>query len=367
MIKKSALSGTGSDVVKKVEICWWDGLRMLGILSLAFAVNIVLKNAFDTITLIPMNFVLGVFLISLTTQGYVWGITASLVSVLAVNYAFTVPYDAFDLVTPVSMVSAAAMLAVAIMTSALTTKVKHSQQLKAEGERERMRANLLRAVSHDLRTPLTSIYGACSTVMENYDALNKPQQIKLLGEAKEDAEWLIRMVENLLTITRIDSGQVALNKTDTALEELIDAVLIKFRKRCPGWEVQLELPEEFVSVPMDAMLIQQVLLNLLENAVFHAKGMTELHLQVSVKKKQVSFSVWDNGCGIPEEKRRRMFLGEMTHTQTEGDGTRHNMGIGLSVCSAIVKAHGGWIWADNLPDGGAIFRFYLNLEDVYEQ
>ena len=125
----------------------------------------------------------------------------------------------------------------------------------------------------------------------------------------------------------------------------------------------MELPEEFVSVPMDAMLIQQVLLNLLENAVFHAKGMTELHLQVSVKKKQVSFSVWDNGCGIPEEKRRRMFLGEMTHTQTEGDGTRHNMGIGLSVCDTIIRAHGGRMSAANGSENGAVFTFTLPIEE----
>jgi two-component system sensor histidine kinase KdpD len=259
------------------------------------------------------------------------------------------------------------MLLVAVLTSAITTKSKVSQQLKVEGERERMRANLLRAVSHDLRTPLTSIYGACSAVLENYDSLTPAQTQKLLGEARSDAEWLIRMVENLLSVTRLDSGQVALNKQDTALEELIDAVLTKFYKHCPEWEVQLNMPEDFISIPMDAMLIQQVLLNLLENAVYHAKGMTELHLQVRMKKKQVLFSVWDNGCGIPEEQRRRMFLGELNRSQPVADGSRRNMGIGLSVCAAIIKAHGGWIWADNLPDGGAIFRFYLNLEDGYEQ
>ena len=349
------------------KLRWQDALRTAVILPATFLLNIFLRELFDTSTLIPMIFVLGVFLISLSTDGYIWGIAASLVSVLAVNYTFTAPYHAFDLISPVSLSSAVVMLIVAVMTSALTSKSKDSQRLQAESERERMRANLLRAVSHDLRTPLTSISGASSAILENYDVLSDEQKCKLLGEVRADADWLIRMVENLLSVTRLDSGQVALNKQDTVLDELIDAVLLKFQKRCPSWEVQLDLPEEFVSIPMDAMLIQQVLLNLLENAVYHAKGMTELHLQVRVKKKMVLFSVRDNGCGIPEEKRRRMFLGEMDRSKSVADGSRSNMGIGLSVCSAIVKAHGGWIWADNLPDGGALFRFYLSLEDAYEQ
>ena len=353
--------------MKRNPLRWKDALRTVVILPVIFLLNIFLQEVFDTRTLIPMIFVLGVFLISLSTDGYFWGILASLVSVLAVNYTFTAPYYAFDLISPVCLASAAVMLLVAVLTSAITTKSKVSQQLKVEGERERMRANLLRAVSHDLCTPLTSIYGACSAVLENYDSLTPAQTQKLLGEARSDAEWLIRMVENLLSVTRLDSGQVALNKQDTALEELIDAVLTKFYKHCPEWDVQLTMPEEFITIPMDAMLIQQVLLNLLENAVYHAKGMTELHLQVRMKKKQVMFSVWDNGCGIPEEQRRRMFLGELNRSQLVADGSRRNMGIGLSVCAAIIKAHGGWIWADNRPEGGAIFRFYLNLEDGYEQ
>ncbi len=103
-----------------------------------------------------------------------------------------------------------------------------------ESETEKMRANLLRAISHDLRTPLTSIYGACSTVIENYDSLGREQKLKLLGEVCEDAQWLNRMVENLLSVTRIDSEKVSVKKTPTVLEELIDTVLVKFKKTHPG-------------------------------------------------------------------------------------------------------------------------------------
>ena len=169
-------------------------------------------------------FMLAVFVTSMYTDGYLWGVLASLASVLAVNFAFFTPYFAFNFTLPENLFSGLVMLAVSIMTSTLTTRVKKQEQLRMETEREKMRANLLRAVSHDLRTPLTSIYGACSTVTENYDSLGKEQALKLLREACEDAQWLNRMVENLLSVTRFDGEQVAVKKTPTVLEELLDAV-----------------------------------------------------------------------------------------------------------------------------------------------
>lgn len=245
--------------MKSQKLQLMDGIFTILTLAVTFSANVLAQTLFDTQSLIPMTFVLGVFLVSLKTQGYFWGITASLLSVLAVNYAFTYPYYAIDLISPECIASAVVMLIVAIMTGTLTTKIKVQEKIKAESDKERMRANLLRAVSHDLRTPLTSIYGASSTVIENYESLSKEQRLKLLGEVREDAQWLIRMVENLLSVTRIDAEKVQVVKTPTVLEELIDTVLVKFRKRCPDTKVQVEIPEDFISIPMDAMLIEQVL------------------------------------------------------------------------------------------------------------
>mgnify|MGYP000013645851 CR=1 FL=1 len=201
------------------------------------------------------------------------------------------------------------MLVVSIMTSTLTTRIKKQEQLRMESEKEKMRANLLRAVSHDLRTPLTSIYGACSTVIENYDSLDKEKTIKLLGEACSDAQWLTRMVENLLSVTRIDSEKVTVQKTPTVLDELLDTVLVKFRKRYPEIPVELETPDAFIVIPMDSMLIQQVLMNLLENAALHAEGMTKLTLKVFTVGNRAVFEVTDDGCGIPRERLKTLFSG----------------------------------------------------------
>lgn len=352
--------------MKKHKQLIWDGIFTLVTLLFLFAVNLFIEIVFDTRTLIPMIFVLGVFLVSLKTQGYFWGITASLLSVLAVNYAFTFPYYAFDLISPECIFSAVVMLIVAVMTGTLTTQLKAQEKIKSESEMERMRANLLRAVSHDLRTPLTSIYGSTSAVIENYDTLSKEQNLKLLGDVQKDSQWLIHMVENLLSVTRIDSNKVKVNKTPVVLEELIDSVLVKFKKRCPEQAVIVEIPEQFISIPMDPILIEQVLLNLLENAVFHAKDMTELMLKVDTHESFAVFSVLDNGCGIHPDVKDRLFSGYISRSDTPTDGSRNNMGIGLSVCSTIVNAHGGTIHGENREEGGAIFYFKLKMEDKNE-
>jgi len=353
--------------MKKKKQYFRDAVFSLVTLVVTFVLNLLLQRLFQTQSMIPMIFVLGVFLISWRTQGYFWGIAGSLISVLAVNYAFTFPYYAFDLITPECVSSAVVMLIVSTLTGMLTTQIKRQEQIKAEMDRERMRANLLRAVSHDLRTPLTSIYGASSTVIENYRSLTEAQHMELLEDVRSDSEWLIRMVENLLTVTRIDGERVQVTKTPTVLEELIGAVLVKFRKHYPRQKIQVQIPEEFVSIPMDAMLIQQVLMNLLENAVVHAKGMTELTLRVTCDGGRAEFSVADDGCGIPQERMEDLFTGYLDRRETPTDGSRSNMGIGLSVCATIVKAHGSEIYAENRKPRGAVFRFSLEMEETDEQ
>ena len=191
--------------------------------------------------------------------------------------------------------------------------------------------------------------------------------MKLLGEIHSDSQWLIRMVENLLSVTRIDDSITKISMVPVALDELIDSVIVKFNKHYPKQAVKVEVPDEFVSISMDAILIQQVLMNIMENAVFHAKGMTELILSVHIENSKAVFEVKDDGCGVPEEKLTHVFTG---YLEREGniptDGSRNNMGIGLSVCSTIIKAHGGTIFAKNREEGGAIFGFKLDIEETYE-
>ena len=200
-------------------------------------------------------------------------------------------------------------------------------------------------------------------LLENGSRISEEARRDLLRGIRDDAHWLVGMVENLLSVTRLDGGELRLNKTDTVLEELVDTVLVKFRKRCPEHEVQVLIPDDFLSIPMDAVLIGQVLTNLLENAVIHAIGMTRLELEVALEERHARFTVRDDGCGIPPDRLDDLFTGYLGSSDRQGDAARRNMGIGLSVCATIIKAHGGRIHARNLQPRGAEFTFTLHMED----
>lgn len=144
-----------------------DIIISITILTISFIISVLFQDVFRVEEHITTIFVFAVFLISFLTDGYIYGIVSSVIAVLAVNFAFTFPYFAFDFKTPVNIISALVMIIISILTSMITTKRKNHQMMKAESEKERMRANLLRAVSHDLRTPLTNIYGSSTILLEN--------------------------------------------------------------------------------------------------------------------------------------------------------------------------------------------------------
>ena len=331
--------------------------------SVFLVFSVAVEEWLGTGTMIPAIFALAVFLISLYTDGYVYGIIASLLSVLVLNYAFTFPFLKFNFSIPENLISAIIMLSITILSSALATKVKNQEKIKAETYKETMRANLLRAVSHDLRTPLTTIYGCSCAIEEKMGDLSKEQLLQLVRGIKEDSQWLIGMVENLLSVTRIDNDGVKIVKTPTVLEELIDIVLMRFKKRYPGQKIQVDIPEEFISIPMDAVLIEQVIVNILENAVQHAVGMTKLELKVYTKGNQAVFEISDDGCGIDKERMENIFTGYFEMKEAPVDHQKRSMGIGLSVCSSIISAHGGRISVENRKEGGCIFRFVLDMEE----
>ena len=333
----------------------------------AFGLSLLFQYIFDVQEHITTVFVFAVFLVSLFTEGYLYGVFAAFIGTVAVNYAFTFPYFALNFMIPVNLISGIIMIAIAVLTSALTTKLKQHEAMKTESEKERMRANLLRAVSHDLRTPLTTIYGSSTTLLENSDAMTDEQKTKIITGIMEDSQWLIRMVENLLSVTRIDSGQVKIVKTSTVLEELIDSVILKFKKRYPLQTVELELPEDVVMIPMDGILIEQVIVNILENAVQHAQGMTRLSLHVFTLGNKAIFEIKDDGCGIHPKRLETLFTGYYATENEMADRQKKNAGIGLSVCATIIKAHGGSIKAENLKTGGAVFRFALDTEEISDE
>ncbi|BCJ93768.1 two-component sensor histidine kinase [Anaerocolumna cellulosilytica] len=235
------------------------------------------------------------------------------------------------------------------------------RRILVSSEKEKMRSNLLRAISHDLRTPLTGILGASSAILDNYDRIDRETNEKLLKNIKDESQWLIRMVENLLSITRIREGTMNVTKAPEAAEEIVAEAISRIRKRFPETNLTVKVPEKVVIVPMDGTLIVQVLINLVENAIKHTPSGKLIEVNVREGINSIIFEVSDSGEGIPEEELSGIFE-YVPGGKGSSDSTR-GMGIGLSLCMSIIKAHDGSMEAKNKKDGGAVFRFYLPMEE----
>ena len=310
---------------------------------------------------VSMIFLLDVFLTALLTDGFFFSLTIAVFAVLSVDYIFTPPFWEVSFTLAGFPLTFLVMMTICVVTGIVTSRAKKVSEMEREAEREKIHSNLLRAVSHDIRTPLTGIVGATNVLLEQDDVLTPQQRRELLKNANEEAQWLIHIVENLLSITRIGAGEDArVTKTPEAAEEVIEGAVGKFRRQYPQIDVRVELPEEFFLVPMDPLLIQQVMTNLLENAAVH--GVTTTRVVVSLEKrgKWARFTVCDNGRGIPEGRLHNLFDG--TQSAQKGDSTR-SMGIGLSVCKTVVAAHCGKIKGENIKGGGARFTVDLPLEE----
>lgn len=249
-------------------------------------------------------------------------------------------------------------LALAIEQKKLTTE---RQQILFENEKERMRGNLLRAISHDLRTPLTGISGSVETILsdEPTSALAEQTKRKLLVGIKNDADWLIRMVENLLSITRINEETMKVAKSREAVEEVVASAIQRIKKSYPKSKIEAQLPEEFLLVPMDSILVEQVLFNLMENAIRHSESDAPIKLIVATTETEVVVKIADQGKGLSKEQMRLLDTG-MSNQKTPID-SKSGMGIGLAIAKTIILAHDGQLQAENQPQGGAVFTFTLPL------
>lgn len=230
---------------------------------------------------------------------------------------------------------------------------------RAETERERFKSNLLRAISHDLRTPLTGITGAAEMLLQN---LKDDENLKIVQGIYEDSVWLIRLVENVLSLTRIQEGRLSLNIQPEIVEEIVAEAINRASKYVPNHKITISVPEEVLFIPMDGKLIEQVLINLVDNAIKHTAPFNEINVSVWLEDKKAWFEVSDNGTGINKEDIPKLFDMFFTSNNSSTD-SRRGIGLGLAICKSIVNYHGGEIYAESNSGGGAIFRFYLNVKE----
>lgn len=318
---------------------------------------------------IALIYILALILTARYTDGYWYGIIFALFSVICINYFFTYPYFTLNFTLSGYPVSFILTLTITLLTSATTSHLKIQAAMLAEreeiinkAEKEKMRANLLRAVSHDLRTPLTSIIGTSDSYLELPDSLNDEEKTALVQQINEDANWLLNMVENLLSVTRIkDSDSARVNKSPEVVEEVISEAVLRFKKRHPESSVKVSIPEDYIILPMDPLLIEQVIINLLDNACVHSSSQKPIDLTVIDSPSSVVFCIRDYGKGIDPELLPTIFDGNSARNTASPDAHR-GMGIGLSICKTIISAHAGSITALN-HDKGAEFMFTLPKED----
>jgi len=247
----------------------------------------------------------------------------------------------------------ATQLAIALERAMLAEEAGRARH---EMEAEQLRSSLLSSVSHDLRTPLAVITGAASTLLQQPAALDTATQLDLTQSILEEAERLNRLIRNLLDMTRLESGVIQVRKEWSALEEVIGSALDRLEPRLAGRELRVALPRELPLVPFDAVLIEQVLVNLLENAAKYSQGPIEISAAQRVG--EVEVAVADRGPGVPAGQEERVF--EKFHRASQ-ESDAGGVGLGLTICRAIVAAHGGRIWVHQREGGGAAFRFALPI------
>ncbi len=229
---------------------------------------------------------------------------------------------------------------------------------REETAQERYRGNLLRAISHDIRTPLSGIMGTSEMLMDATEQADP--RYALARDIYQDAQWLHGMVENILNLTRLQDGKLTLNKQPEAVEEVIGAALLAMEKRLPERAIDVEMPDHVVMAPMDARLIRQVLINLLDNADKHTPKEGKITISVCTDGEAVSITVADRGSGISAQDLPHIFQMFYTTCRRSPD-SRRGVGLGLTICQSIVEAHGGTIRAENRKEGGAAFTFTLPL------
>ncbi|EGO64100.1 sensor histidine kinase [Acetonema longum] len=259
-----------------------------------------------------------------------------------------------------------AFLCIALAANHFRT-VRQRTRVTEEILRERFRGNLLRSISHDLRTPLAGIIGTSEMLM-NMTAQND-RRYPLIAGIHKDADWLHSLVENILSLTRLQDGKPVLNKQKEAAEEVVGAAIHHISRYYPEYEITVQVPDELLLIPMDARLIRQVLINLLDNAVKHTALQDEISVSVTTDQEDLQnnmyavFAVRDRGNGIADSELPHIF--QMFYTsRVKPDDAQPGIGLGLPICDAVVKAHGGSIMARNRTDGpGAEFIFKLPLEN----
>ena len=243
--------------------------------------------------------------------------------------------------------------------------VRAKQKVEETARQEALRANLLRAISHDLRTPLTAISGNAGMLMEKSVSLNENKKQEMYRSIYDDSMWLVNLTENLLSITRIENGTLPLRRDAELIGDIFHEALSHVDRRAAKHEIRVELEDDMLMANMDARLIVQVIINIVNNAVKYTPEGSDICLSAKKENSMVRIEIADNGPGISDEAKQRLFdMFYTVNTGSAGADSRRGLGLGLSLCKSIVEAHSGSITVHDNQPHGSVFSFTLPLEEV---
>lgn len=324
-------------------------------------IGMLMQARFDLVN-IAMVYLLAVVVVALRFSRRA-SVATAVLCVAAFDVVFVPPRGTFTVDDVQYLFTFAAMVVVALVISHLVANVRRQAReqaaLTAEAETERMRSTLLASISHDLRTPLAVIAGASSTLGDRAERLSEAERTELVQSITRQAHELSEHVAKVLQMTRLESGSITLDSDWTDLNDVVTSVLKRLHERLASHRVVVELPPDLPLVRVDAPLIEQALGNLLENAGKHTPGGTVVRLRAQADAAEIVVSIEDVGGGLPDEDLERVFR-KFSRGRIDDGGT--GMGLGLAICRAIVRLHGGRAWAERVPAGGTAFRFTLPVE-----
>lgn len=352
--------GEGANVGRNV-------LKMLAVQVAVVVAALALDSLGFSEATVVIVFVLGVLLTALFTFGPAYSMTASVLSILCFNFLFVAPRFSFRIDGADVPGTLAVMFVVALVSSYVVAQMRKNAQKSAEASarahNEQLRANLLRSVSHDLRTPLTSISGNADVLLDEDVSISRDEQRRLVRTIRDDAAWLAGTVENLLAITRFENGEVELRREVDLVDDVVEEALRHASRDLERHELVVVPSDELLPANMDAQLIVQVVVNLVNNAVTHTQDGSQIRIVTGRVGSFAYISVADNGPGVSEQDKAHIFEPYYSSGRAIADG-RRGVGLGLSVCRSIVDAHGGELRVEDVVPQGAKFTFTLPLADV---
>ena len=306
----------------------------------------------------PTNLVM-LYLLAVVVAAIWWGkgpaIIVSVLSVLAFDFFLNPPYFTFAVIDPQYIFTFACLFIVGLVISTLATKAREQA---IQRETEKLQTALLNSISHDLRTPLVSITGVLSDLLQDAKLLDDPTRKELLETAYKESDGLNRLVGNLLDMTRVESGTLKLNRKPCELRDLIGSSLHQLKDKIELRDVQVHISKDIPEMRLDYSLMMRVFVNLIDNAIKYSPAGMPIEIAASIADGKCKIEVKDKGYGVPKEDLKHIFdkfYRAVKPQQITGTG------LGLSICKGIIEAHGGEIWATNNPDKGTTFIMLLPL------